>query len=185
MGEKLFEPSADGCKKALRHGTCLDTALSVIPRGCHVAGLQFCVEQVVAVAHMLAPDVVFTAHAAVGVAAVLEYLSAEVLELAGNAARDNASKTISVRHVFLAIRDDEELNAFFPDTADPSSLRQVLREARSDDERPGKRARHAVAVGEHATMTSSLRARARELNDQVHTVASLRPSRPRAMIGRA
>ncbi|KAH3764943.1 Histone H2A [Pelomyxa schiedti] len=55
------------------------------------------------------------AGAPIYLAAVLEYLTAEIIELAGNASRDNNKQRIVPRHIQLAIRNDEELNKLLQD----------------------------------------------------------------------
>ena len=74
------------------------------------AGLQFPVGRI----HRLLRKGNYAARVGAGapvyLAAVLEYLGAEILELAGNAARDNKKTRIIPRHLQLAIRNDEELN---------------------------------------------------------------------------
>jgi len=44
--------------------------------------------------------------------AVVEYIAAEILELAGNTAKDQKKLRIQPRHIQLAIRSDEELNKY-------------------------------------------------------------------------
>merc|ERR1711934_1265313 len=74
------------------------------------AGLQFPVGRVAR--HMKAGRYAqrVGAGAPVYLAAVLEYLAAEVLELAGNAAKEDKKSRVAPRHIQLAIRHDDELS---------------------------------------------------------------------------
>ena len=49
--------------------------------------------------------------AGIALAAALEYLIAEIVELAGNAARDSKKVRISVKHIQLAVHNDSEMMA--------------------------------------------------------------------------
>ncbi|NXN56826.1 H2A1 protein, partial [Rynchops niger] len=74
------------------------------------AGLQFPVSRVYRLLRMGSYADRISPGAAIYLAAVLEYLSAEILELAGNAAQENKKTRILPRHIQLAVRNDDELN---------------------------------------------------------------------------
>merc|ERR1712025_1065907 len=80
------------------------------------AGLQFPVGRLARLMKQSRAASRIGAGAPVYCAAVLEYLAAEVLELAGNAAKDNKKSRIIPRHIQLAIRNDDELARLMKDT---------------------------------------------------------------------
>lgn len=85
------------------------------------AGLQFPVGRT----HRLLKEGAYTNRvskgSAVALSAILEYLSAEMLELAGKCARDNQMKRINPRCVMLAVQNDEELHALYGNACIPNS----------------------------------------------------------------
>jgi len=76
------------------------------------AKLNFDVMTVSAIATKLHKGIILTAGAAVYLTAVIEYMCAELLELSGNAARDNRRSKITTRHILLALDNDEELHKY-------------------------------------------------------------------------
>ena len=77
------------------------------------AGLQFPVTRI---GRFMMAHVPFTrksASAAVYLAAVAEYISAEILRLAGNAARDTKRQRITPRMIYMATAYDVELSGLF------------------------------------------------------------------------
>ncbi len=114
------------CKHAVSEGTKAVTKYNGskaagIPGGKPVmkssrAGLQFSVPRTQKLMMRMSVVQRKTGVAAVYITAVCEYLMAEIMELAGNAARESKRVRITPRHIKLAVYNDEELKVFYKDT---------------------------------------------------------------------
>eukprot|EP01122_Echinamoeba_exundans_P011782 TRINITY_DN4805_c0_g1_i1.p1 TRINITY_DN4805_c0_g1~~TRINITY_DN4805_c0_g1_i1.p1 ORF type:complete len:305 (+),score=75.30 TRINITY_DN4805_c0_g1_i1:43-957(+) len=101
----MSSPSGLGGKRAPKPK---QTVLSRSAR----AGLQFPVGRIHTLLKAKFKGFRVGAGAPTYLAAVMEYMTAEVLELSGNASKDMKLKRIIPRHITLAIRGDEELDRF-------------------------------------------------------------------------
>jgi histone H2A len=78
------------------------------------AGLTFPAGRVNRALHEYLAGYRIGAGASIYLCAVLEYTTAEIMELSGNASRDNKMVRITPRHLKLAISNDSELTKLFP-----------------------------------------------------------------------
>merc|ERR1712010_113811 len=109
MGNKLNKKITNKMAAKVGRGKGKNTPSRPVSKAAR-AGLQFPVGRVARFLKQGKYADRVGAGAPVYLAAVLEYLAAEVLGLAGNAAKDNKRSRIVPRHLQLAIRNDEELN---------------------------------------------------------------------------
>lgn len=106
---------SEGTKAVTKYTSSADSVVltsTVLPKRhsqSSSAGLIFPVSKAKAIIRQCGADRI-SKTAAVYLAAVMEYMAAEILNLAGNSARDNRKVIISARHVFLALQGDEELS---------------------------------------------------------------------------
>ncbi|CAM6006011.1 unnamed protein product [Sphagnum balticum] len=102
---KALEDIHNLIRKGGKSGKAKTTSNKAVSKSSR-AGLQFPVGRVGRLLRHAHYTERVGAGAPVYLAAVLEYLAAEVLELAGNAAKDNKKTRIVPRHILLAIRND-------------------------------------------------------------------------------
>ncbi|KAK0542363.1 histone H2A.Z [Tilletia horrida] len=130
------------------------------------AGLQFPVGRVHRYLKTTQPSGTrISGKAAVFTAAILEYLCAEVLELAGNCCKEQKYKRITPRHLQLAIRGDEELDATIKATLAGGGVIPHIHKTliKSDIPHSKKRVGDLIAVVPNASLEAQAHAKKEKL----------------------
>merc|ERR1719193_1016430 len=85
------------------------------------ACLEFPVEQIqCSLTKRVTDKSIVSDEAAIYLTAILEHVCAEVLELAGNASKDNQCNQITAKSLQLAVQGDDELHKFVKNLVDTS-----------------------------------------------------------------
>jgi len=145
-GELAKHAVSEGTKAVTKYNSSLtDAPQKVVGKKAkpeqrsHRAGITFNVTRVEKVMMIESNAPRKSAGAAVYLAAVCEYITAEILELAGNAARDWKKVRITPRAIKLAIVNDEELKALFSDTVIPGGIASNIHQSLLPEEKAPKK----------------------------------------------
>merc|ERR1711862_710240 len=80
-----------------------------------LCGLEFPPARCTRIIRKVAPTDRVSAKAGVHLASTLEYLTAEIVEAAGDIAKEHGFKRIKPRHITLAVKSDDLMGAVFGD----------------------------------------------------------------------
>ena len=80
-----------------------------------VCGIEFPPTRCTRLIRKVAPTDRVSANAGVALAAALEYLCAEIVEAAGDVAKESGFKRIKPRHITLAVKNDDHMSSVFGD----------------------------------------------------------------------
>merc|ERR1712183_664834 len=94
------------------------------------AGISFPVTRIKRYMNKLRANKTVTQTAAVMLSAVLEYLTAEVTDLAGNLAIDEKKKTFNQKHLFKALESDDHLHRVFNGLIHEGGVKQTVTDFR-------------------------------------------------------
>ena len=111
-----------------------------------ICGLEFPPTRCTRLIRKVAPTDRVSANAGVAVASALEYLCAEIVEAAGDIAKEDGFKRIKPRHITLAVKSDDHMSSLFGNANFASG--GVVPRIEPEVEAPAKKARKRKAKKE-------------------------------------